>query len=50
MKVRELIELLFGVVSSVGRGMGVLDWGTHSLRGREGFGVFWPLLVWMAYF
>jgi len=31
-KVREPIELSFGVVSGVG--IGVLDWGRHAARGR----------------
>jgi len=37
--VREAIELSFGVVSGVGPGIGVLDGGRHTLRGR-GFGRF----------
>ena len=37
--IREPIELLFGVVSGVGTGTGVLDGGRHAARGR-GFGRF----------
>ena len=37
-EVCEPIKLLFGVVSGVGRGMGVLDGGPHDPSGRCGFG------------
>ena len=31
--------MLFGMVSGVGRGMGVLDWGGDHRRGRGSFRV-----------
>jgi len=37
-KVREPIELSFGMVSVVGPGIDVLDGGPRTLRGREVFG------------
>jgi len=40
-KVRELIELLFGVVSRVDEQMGVLD-GSMCPKGRGGLGDFAP--------
>ena len=43
-KVCELIELSCGVVSGVGRGMGVLDGGPHSLREGEVLAFFRPLV------
>jgi len=39
-KVREAIELLFGVVSKVGQGIGVLHGGPGTPSGRECFGGF----------
>ena len=33
----------FGVVSGVGRRMGVLDEGLYPPKGREGIGVFLPI-------
>jgi len=39
-KVRELIELSFGVVSGVRHGTGILDGGPRASRGRGGFGGF----------
>ena len=46
-EVRESIELSFGIVSVVGPGTGVLDWGRHGARGRGsgGFGEFSPINV-----
>jgi len=41
-KLRESIEMLFGVVSGVGQGMGLLDGGSHPPRRILGFGVFLP--------
>ena len=38
----EWIRMLFGMVSGVGRGMGVLDWGGDHRRGR---GSFWMTAV-----
>jgi len=35
--------MLFGVVSGVSRGMGVLDEGPHPLKGRGGIRVFCPI-------
>jgi len=40
-KVCEAIELLFGVVSGVSRGMNILD-GSSSGKGMGGFGGFLP--------
>jgi len=40
----------FGVVSWVGRGIGVLDEGPGAPRGRGSFGRFSPPLVGMTYF
>jgi len=41
-KTADWIWMLFGLVSGVGQAIGVLDGGSHPLRGREGFRVFAP--------
>jgi len=40
MKVREAIELSFGVLSGVGPSISVLENGPHPPRGRRGLGLF----------
>ena len=45
-KTAEWIRIPFGVVSGVGRGMGVLDRVSRAPRGKRGFGNFVSSLLW----
>jgi len=49
-KMAEWIQMLLGVVSGVGWGMGILDGNPHASRERCVFLGFSPPLVWMVYF
>jgi len=44
-KVRQTIELSFGVMSGVGPGIGVLDGSSRAMEGRESFGVVLPICL-----
>jgi len=49
-KTADSSQMPFGVVSGVGRGMGVLDGDPRAPRRRRGFGFFLFALVWTVYF